>query len=264
MSKKISFLVSLALCLMLALPGYAKKPDNKGGGGGKNTLKATFRDCTNGVSPLTDEDLAFLAIFDADGDGILDFDADGDGVLDCPTPNDRIKSDLLGAYVGGVDGQTQINKGKFLLLLDLDASPVRENSLDFTDCVDSECTAPTAMPSGGLLGETLSTRETSLVALHTTKQDDLLRMEEGTFLPVAFAIAFHDDSDQAWSVRFNMTNEQCEESTFGLVTRTDPDTWVFEAAPSDKACLLKINVREGIREFHGLYHMPFQLVVERK
>ena len=62
---------------------------------------------------------------------------------------------------------------------------------------------------------------------------------DGSSIPVKFRITFRDDLDQVWFLRFTPDVENCEDSTYAWVTRTREDTWVFEAGPNDKACLLE-------------------------
>lgn len=222
-------------------------PDCKCGGddgGGGDKVIATFRDCTGGFSSVMADDLAFDL-----------FDLNNDGFLDCPTPDDRIYSDALGAYIGGKD--QQIQKNSFFL------SPNEDNDrwivLDFAECVDGGLCA-------GLLGQIVSTgAPTYVVARTTTKQDDLLKMpvfpDPGSSNLVNFRITFRDDFDQVWFLRFTPDFEQCDDSTYVRVTRTREDTWVFEAGSNDRACLLEHTGLRTPRIFHGLYHMPFLLVV---
>ena len=216
-------------------------PDCKCGGddGGGDKVIATFRDCVEDSAPAFDVD-----------------PIDGSDV--CGPENeiqDRIYSDGQGAYIGGKD--QQIQKHSFFL------SPSEDNDrwivLDFAECVDGGL-------CGGLLGQIVSTgAPTYVVARTTTKQDDLLKMPvypaDGSSIPVTFRITFRDDLDQVWFLRFTPDFENCGDSTYAWVTRTREDTWVFEAGPNDKACLLEHTGLRTPRIFHGLYHMPFLLVV---
>ena len=207
--------------------------------GGGDKVIATFRDCVEDSAPAFDVD-----------------PIDGSDV--CGPENeiqDRIYSDSQGAYIGGKD--QQIQKNSFFL------SPSEDNDrwivLDFAECVDGGL-------CGGLLGQIVSTgAPTYVVARTTTKQDDLLRMPvypaDGSSIPVTFRITFRDDLDQVWFLRFTPDVENCGDSTYAWVTRTREDTWVFEAGPNDKACLLEHTGLRTPRIFHGLYHMPFLLVV---
>ena len=216
-------------------------PDCKCGGddGGGDKVIATFRDCVEDSAPAFDVD-----------------PIDGSDV--CGPENeirDRIYSDGQGAYIGGKD--QQIQKNSFFL------SPSEDNDrwivLDFAECVDGGL-------CGGLLGQIVSTgAPTYVVARTTTKQDDLLKMPvypaDGSSIPVTFRITFRDDLDQVWFLGFTPDVENCGDSTYAWVTRTREDTWVFEAGPNDKACLLEHTGLRTPRIFHGLYHMPFLLVV---
>ena len=219
-------------------------PDCKCGGddGGGDKVIATFRDCVEDSAPAFDVD----PIDDSD---VCPLDDAG------LSQDDRIYSDGLGAYIGGKD--QQIYKNSFFL------SPSEDNDrwivLDFAECVDGGL-------CGGLLGQIVSTgAPTYVLARTTTKQDDLLRMPvypaDGSSIPVTFRITFRDDLDQVWFLRFTPDVENCGDSTYAWVTRTREDTWVFEAGPNDKACLLEHTGLRTPRIFHGLYHMPFLLVV---
>ena len=250
MSKKISFLISLGLCLVLVMAGYAKKPEGKGGGR-TNIPSATFRDCTDGFS------------------GVEDPTNPGQD-FDCPTVNhnDRIKSDGVGAYVGGVDVQAKLDKHVFYLSLQPQSGgmPDRAFSLDFAECTGVGCDGPFNLPGEIIEGGILTARPRG-----DDKSLNLVKMKEdpNTSFPVNFRMSFPvliDRVEIPWYVRFAPTDPGCEGSNTASVTRTGENTWVFEASPSDKACLLSQNEESFYSplNFRGLFYMPFQLVVERK
>ena len=249
MSKKISFLISLGLCLVLAMAGYAKKPvkdppPGKSGKGGKD-ISATFRDCTAGG------------------------DVDGG---DCgPPAEDRIKSDG-GPYATVGDGVNfaRISSKNFTVQLDDDG--VRQFFFDFTGCVSgSGCTPASPMsgfpdPGASLFSIAPSKDSVSLLEMPFpgSPQDVVILFQFQALDPV-------DGVDKLWTVIFDpippISNpEICVDSTFASLTRTGEDTWVFEAGPSpdDVACLYtKAERGAGDKGFHGFHSMPFRITVER-
>ena len=89
------------------------------------------------------------------------------------------------------------------------------------------------------------------------------RLEESTPKLVNFRIAFRIEGDSAdrWFVKFAPGDEECGNSTNALVTRTDPNTWVFEAGPGDRACVVRQEKPGSPVELRGYYTMPTQLVM---
>ena len=215
MNKKISLLISLGLCLMLALPGYAKKPSHKGG---KIPVTATFRDCTGG-SPYSGYE---------DPTDPMDLDPD------CPSADDRIKSDgdpwiVPRPYIDGDAVGSKLSSANGHWRLGMHSVDGRSLSLDFSDCASGPGTC--FPPTDGL---------TVGVAVMVTRGIDLRKMfADESKGDLQLLVPFTRDDDP-WLLRFDPSDEQCPGSSFVSVTRgggVAQHTWVIEASKDHVACL---------------------------
>ncbi len=249
MRKTIGWLVSLVVCLGLAVPDLAAqgKGGNKGNKGGESDGGGTFSVCVT----FRDADVPVL---------------------------DRIRSDGISEYCDGSGGVLAIvgkKRGGFRLDTN---NKGREVSLDFTDCVSAECTSP--FPTGKekedvdlRLGEEYEFDATADKRLPTGHKLDIVEMDGGAMAFGALVITFAPTGRPA-KLQFKVVFGQaqflaCPDGDPVTVTRggdadNPTNSWTLSAAAGDVACLFKVvdNFKEVTLE--GRFNLPFSIDVDEQ
>ncbi len=245
MRKTVGWLVSLVLCLGLAVPDLAAQgkggaKGNKGGAsdsGGTISVCVTFRDDV--ADQITSDGISVYC----DGSG---------GVLA-----------IVGKKRGGFRLDTN-NKG-------------RKVSLNFTDCVSGEtCNSPfpTGMEDVDLrIGEEYQVNVLTGEREATGQKLDIVEMDGGETAFGALDITFAPTGRPA-KLQFKVVFGQIQ---FIACTGGDPVTvtrggtagnptnsWTMLATDDDEACLFEI--LDNFKEVNlvGRFHMPFSIVVDEQ
>jgi hypothetical protein len=246
MRKTVGWLVTLVVCLGLAVPDLAAqgKGGNKGKKGGESEGGGTISVCVT----FRDQDSPGIDLIRSDG--TPEYCDGSEGVLA-----------IVGVKNGGFRLDTN-NKG-------------REVSLDFSDCVDGEvCTS--SPPSGSedvdlRLGEEFDCDMGGCLPMGNKLDIFEMDGEETAFGALVIKFA---PTGRANKLLFKVVFGQvqfsvCEGGDPVTVTRGgDPgeptNSWKISATDTDEACLFKVvdNNAEGTLE--GRFHLPFSIdVVEQ-
>lgn len=243
MRKTIGWLVSLVVCLGLAVPDLAAqgKGGNRGNKGGKSDGGGTISVC------VTFSDVVA----------------------------DRITSDVMREYCDNQEGVLAIvgkKRGGFRLDTN---NKGREVSLDFTDCVSAVCTSsPTGTEDVDLrIGEEYEFDAAAGKRLPTGQKLDIVEMDGGETAFGALVITFAPTGRPA-KLQFKVVFGQaqflaCPDGDPVTVTRGEDagnptNSWTLSAAAGDVACLFKVvdNFKEVTLE--GRFNLPFSIDVEEQ
>ena len=243
MRKTVGWLVSLVVCLGLAVPDLAAqgKGGNRGKKGGESDGGGTISVC------VTFRDVG-----------------------------DRIRSDGISEYCDGSGGVLAIvgkKRGGFRLDT---SNKGRKVSLDFTDCVsDGGCTSsPTGMEDVDLrIGEEYEFDATAGKRLPTGQKLDIVEMDGGETAFGALVITFAPTGRPA-KLQFRVVFGQAQFFACpggdpvtvirGGTTGNPTNSWTLSAAAGDVACLFKVvdNFKEVTLE--GRFNLPFSIDVEEQ
>ena len=266
MSRVWTCLTSVGSCLvvvvavwgMLAFPGSAvadPPPHNHGGGDGDDgkskpadiPVNVTFRDCVGG-NPTG----GWMGA--------------GCGAAE---PNDRIQSDLGGAYMDGQDVVTATifrakkrgDGGTFNLKTHKDGKKTeragpRSVFFDFSDLFQCtvpgvECSFPPSLQDG-LSQASIGVRGGQVVP------NGMLGLGDGDSALMALSINILLSESGGWFLNFDPNREGCGMSKRVLVERTSETTWDITSPENGIGCLEKIIDGDG----PAFYTMPFALTVE--
>ncbi len=241
MRKSIGWLVSLVVCMGLAVPDLAAqgKSGAKGNKGGESDGGGTFSVC--------------VTFENADGD--------------------LIRSDFMRGYCDNQEGVLAIvgkKRGGFRLDTN---NKGREVSLNFTDCVSGCTSSPTGTEDVDLrIGEEYEFDATADERLPTGQKLDIVEMDGGATAFGALVITFAPTGRPAklqFKVVFGQAQFLACDGDPVTVTRgedagTPTNSWTMLATDDDEACLFEI--LDNFKEVNlvGRFHMPFSIdVVEQ-
>lgn len=220
---------------LVILPALADKPTDRG-----------KKDNGSGI---------FLSVEFCEGSG-------DPNVFECDLTDYKFASDNGTAYRDGEESvSTSIDKFRFGLNVGLYGERHFYLDLGSENCaLETPCTPPD-------LGENNLTYGWNVFAF-SPDGAQYLKMEVGEAhsQPVNLQLEFFDDPDRErnWRIMFNPS--LCAEHVdypveMAKVTRIAEDIWEFEADADDYACL---ELRKGGRKhytYHGLYRLPFKIIV---
>jgi hypothetical protein len=183
-------------------------------------------------------------------------------------PGDKFGSDGFDEDPFYIDGEESVSThiGKFRFGLNVGVNGPRHFFLDLTDCDDDMYSVP-PMSCAVLPALHLGTTTGANVFATSPDRAQYLKMKA---VPVPeskevdFQLEFLDDDGKDWRIMFNPSKCPKDDggddlATMATVTKTEDDTWVFEATDGDVACLQLREGGAGNWTFRGLYSLPFQI-----
>jgi len=168
--------------------------------------------------------------------------------------SDRVKSDLTGAYVDGLQGVKAIidGLGDFDLDTDTGGQGFRTLFVDLDNCASTSCSRP--FSGGAHVDAYLSTGAGGLPAM-------AVNASKASKLQILFITPTAPDTQ--WFLRFDTASYPTTSTV--TVTRTALNEWTIEAASGAAAKLFSATTRgKLVLTDRGNYYVPFKVTVTTK